>query len=63
MDDEKVTALILAAFKGHTALVELLLARGAEPAIRDQWGRRALDYALRRGPEEPIAKRLLADEP
>ena len=61
VDDEKVSALILAAFKGHAALVELLLARGADPAPRDQWGRNALDYALRRGPEDPIAKRLRAE--
>ncbi len=63
IDDEQVTALILAAFKGHAAIVELLLARGADPSRRDRWGRRALDYALRRGADDPIAVRLLTEEP
>ncbi len=63
IDDERVTALILAAYKGHAAIVGLLLARGADPSRRDQWGRRASDYALRRGPDDPIAQRLLAEEP
>lgn len=63
VDDEAVTALILAAFKGHAALAELLLARGADPAIRDRWGRRAIDYALRRGPNDPIARQLLERAP
>ena len=56
IDGEGVTALILASFKGHVRLAKLLLDHGADPAIRDRWNRTALDYALRRGPDDPIAK-------
>ncbi len=55
IDGEKVTPLILAAFKGHLAIVKLLLTRNVDRAHRDQWGRTALDYALRRGDDDPIA--------
>ena len=58
IDGEGVTPLILAAFKGHGEIARLLVAHGADPDVRDQWGRRALDYALRRGPDDPIAKLL-----
>ena len=58
VDDEKVTPLILAAFKGHTDIVDLLLVHAADPMIRDQWDRTALDYALRRGEDHPIVKAL-----
>lgn len=58
IDDEGVTPLILAAFKNHPEIAFLLLDKGADASVRDQWGRRALDYALRRGPEDPIARRL-----
>ena len=54
-DGELVTPLILASFKRHPALVRLLLDHGADTSIRDKWGRRALDYALRRGDDDPIA--------
>lgn len=60
IDGEGVTPLILAAFKGHLEIARLLLEHGADPARRDQWGRRALDYALRRGPGDPIATLLRA---
>ncbi len=59
-DDEKVTPLIIAAFRDHHAIVELLLAHGAAVDIRDQWRRTALDYALRRGADDTIARRLRA---
>ena len=59
-DGERVTALILAAHKNHPAVARLLLERGADPTLRDQWGRVALDYAVRRGPDDPIA-RLIQD--
>ena len=41
-----VTPLMLAAGYGYTPIVELLLKRGADPAIVDQGGERAVDYAL-----------------
>lgn len=58
IDGEGVTPLILAAFKGHEAIAAMLLQRGADSRIRDQWGRDALDYALRRGLDDPIAIRI-----
>ena len=58
VDGEGVTPLILAAFKGHEAIAAMLLRRGADIGIRDQWGRDALDYALRRGRDDPIAIRI-----
>ena len=54
-DGEKVTPLILAAFRNHEPVVRYLLAVGADPLINDQWQRRALDYALNRGKNDPIA--------
>ncbi|MGI9418489.1 MAG: ankyrin repeat domain-containing protein [Geminicoccaceae bacterium] len=57
-DDEKVTPLILAASRNHPAIVTLLLEHGAAPTIQDQWGRTALDYAERRGTDDPIAVML-----
>jgi ankyrin repeat protein len=57
-DDEKVTPLILASSRNHPEIVTLLLNHGATPAIKDQWGRTALDYAQRRGPDDPIADML-----
>ncbi len=58
VDDERVTPLILASFKGHQAIVALLLAYEIDREHRDQWGRSALDYALRRGLTDPIAQLL-----
>jgi ankyrin repeat protein len=55
IDGERVTPLILAFFKGHLGIVYLLLARQVDRTHRDQWGRTALDYALRRGNSDPIA--------
>ena len=55
IDGERVTPLILAAFKGHLDIVKLLLTRKVDRGHRDQWGRTALDYALRRGDADPIA--------
>ncbi|MEM6434790.1 MAG: ankyrin repeat domain-containing protein [Cyanobacteria bacterium P01_D01_bin.115] len=58
IDGEGVTPLILAAFKGHTELAALLLNHGADPTVKDQWDRTALDYALRRGEDDPIVHLL-----
>ena len=58
IDGEGVTPLILASFKNHLEIVELLLNRGADKTVKDQWNRRALDYALRRGETDPIAQLL-----
>ena len=58
IDGEGVTPLILASFKGHIELVRLLLDHGAKTSVRDQWDRTALDYALRRGEADPIARLL-----
>lgn len=62
-DGEKVTPLILAAHKNHPALARLLLDSGADPAPQDKWGRQALDYALRRGAGDPIARLIRASQP
>jgi ankyrin repeat protein len=57
-DDEQVTPLILAASRNHPEIVTLLLGHGARPTLQDQWGRTALDYAQRRGTDDPIAAML-----
>ena len=57
-DEEKVTPLILAASRNHPEIATLLLDHGAAPTIQDQWGRTALDYAERRGADDPIAVML-----
>lgn len=45
IDEEKRTALMLAAFNGHTATVKLLLDHGAKLSERDSTGRTALMFA------------------
>ena len=55
IDGERVTPLILASFKNHETIVRLLLGQNADRTVRDKWGRNALDYALRRGEDDPIA--------
>ncbi len=57
-DDEQVTPLILAASRNHPEIATLLLDHGARPTLQDQWGRTALDYAERRGSDDPIAVML-----
>jgi uncharacterized protein len=45
VDNRGRTALMIAAEQGHSAVVDALLARGANPAIRDKAGLRAADLA------------------
>ena len=59
-DGEGVTPLILASFKNHLKIVELLLKqkKKARPNHKDKWGLTALDYAERRGKDDPIYQLL-----
>jgi hypothetical protein len=47
------TPLMMAAQCGNVALVEALLARGADPLVRDHYGHSAWDYALERFMDDP----------
>jgi len=53
------TALAQAAIRGHAPVVDALLAMRADPRVRDDTGRSALFYAVRRG-DDAVAARLLA---
>ena len=53
------TPLMSAAMSGDSAIVEMLLARGANPHALDDDGRTAAEIASRAG-QEPIARRLQA---
>ena len=59
-DGERVTPLILASHKNHIELVRLLLTHKADRELRDKWARTALEYAMRRGSDDPIAVLLRA---
>ena len=61
-DEQGRTALMLAAFDGHSGAVDLLLRRGARVDAQDAAGRTALMYAAS-GPNAPTVKRLLAAAP
>jgi len=54
------TAMMLAAFNGHTKVVEMLLDAGARVDTRDAIGRTALMYAAT-GPNLPTIKLLLEE--
>lgn len=61
IDGEGVTPLILGAFKNHPEIVKLLLKQKQKVRInhKDKWRRTALEYAKRRGIEDPIYKWLI----
>ena len=40
------TALMIAAEGGHAGIADLLLARGADPALKDKDGKRAADLTV-----------------
>jgi hypothetical protein len=48
------TALMLAAEKGHTEIVKLLLKAGADPSIKNVWGQTALQIAQQKDYKEII---------
>jgi ankyrin repeat protein len=45
-DDRGRTALMIAAEGGHTEIANLLLARGADPSLKDKAGKRAADLTV-----------------
>jgi hypothetical protein len=47
-----VTALMMASIRGNGPLVQMLLAHGADPGLRDNKGRTALSFALKKGHAE-----------
>jgi uncharacterized protein len=51
------TPLMEAAYNGQRDMVELLLAHGADPALRDDKGLTAADYARQNG-HQALAERL-----
>ena len=53
-----VSALILAAAGNHFPVAEYLIWAGADPMVEDVKGRRALDYALKRGKNDGLARML-----
>lgn len=61
-DDDGATALHHAAEEGHEALVELLIAAGADPKARDAAGRTAAERAALNG-YPSLAKLLTAATP
>ena len=45
-DDRGRTALMIAAEGGHAEIADLLLARGADPSLKDKAGKRAADLTV-----------------
>jgi ankyrin repeat protein len=53
--DGQATPLERAASWGRRDVVELLLARGANPALKDKNGKTALDLAVANGQDDVVA--------
>jgi ankyrin repeat protein len=62
-DAQGMTALLWAAYHGHAELVRRLLARGADPAVRDPRGATALMLAAERGHLETVRALLPPADP
>ncbi|MEG0207224.1 MAG: ankyrin repeat domain-containing protein [Hafnia sp.] len=60
-DESGYTAVILAAYNGHSTALEKLLNGGADPCLRDRRGNTALMGAIFKG-ELKIASRLIASK-
>jgi ankyrin repeat protein len=59
MDDRGRTALMIAAERGHPAIVEYLLERGADPTLRDKQGKSVVDLAADPAVRDALARVLL----
>lgn len=53
-DEKGATALIYAALNGHSEVVGLLVARGANPNLRTAAGSTAEDIAIKKGHENVL---------
>jgi ankyrin repeat protein len=53
--DQRATPLERAASWGRKDVVELLLARGANPAVKDRDGKTALDLAIANGQSDIVS--------
>ncbi len=54
-DEEGYTALHRAAYNGHSEVVAILLAKGADPLVRTPWEETAIDLAGDAGHEALVA--------
>ena len=54
-DDYQGTPLMLAAMGGHPKICAMLLALGADPSLKDHWGKTALDWAREQNETECAA--------
>ena len=54
-DNDQSTPLIVAALKGHPRICAMLLALGADPSLKDKWGKTALDWAREENKSECAA--------
>lgn len=55
-DDRGRTALMIAAEGGHAEIADLLLARGADPSLKDKTGKRAADLTVLSSLRERLAR-------